>query len=88
VDLNVDVKKVDVAYLKQRTSSMTEGKRTVMLLIDEVYTAQRVEYCNGSYIGLMEDGRPTKTVLAFMVQSVCKICRDVVCLIPVEKLDA
>ena len=40
IDLNVDTTKVDITYLKQRTSNLTVGERTVVLLIDEVYTAQ------------------------------------------------
>ena len=58
-----------------------------MLLLDEVYMAQRVEYSNGSFVGLTEDGVPAKTVLAFMLQSICGKYRDVVCLIPVNKLN-
>ena len=58
-----------------------------MLLLDEVYTTQRVEYSDGSFVGLTEDGVPAKTVLASMVQSICGKYRDVVCLIPVNKLN-
>ena len=39
VDLNVETKKVDITFLKQRVSNFTEGEQTVVLLIDEVYTA-------------------------------------------------
>ena len=84
---NVDTGNIDASYLKQRAATLTEGERTVVLLIDEVYTAQRVEYSNGSFIGLTEEGHPAKTVLAFMVQSICKSYKDVVCLVPTEKLD-
>ena len=56
-------------------------------MIDEIYTASRVEYSNGSFIGLTEEGVPAKTVLAFMVQSMRSNYKDVVCLVPVNKLD-
>ena len=56
-------------------------------MLDEVYTAQRVEYFNGAFIRLTEDGTPEKTVLAFMIQSLCGKYKDVICLNPVNKLD-
>ena len=56
------------------------------LLIDEVYTAQRMEYNNSSFVGLI-DGRPAKTVHAFIIQSVAGKYKDVVCLLPVNKLN-
>ena len=49
--------------------------------------AQRVEYSNGSFVRLTDDGVPAKTVLAFMVQCICGKYKDVVCLIPVNKLN-
>ena len=58
-----------------------------MLLLNEVYTAQRVEYSDNSFSGLNEDGVLAKSVSAFMVQSICGKYRDAVCLIPVNKLD-
>ena len=87
VNLKVETGTLDMSYLKQRTSNLSYGERTVVLLIDEVYTAQRVEYSNGRFIGLTKEGLPAKTVLAFMVQSVCHKYKDVLCLVPIEKLD-
>ena len=81
------MKKVYVQSLQQRTAGFYPGEKTVVLLIDEVYTAQRIEYSNGSFTGLTDNGHAAKTVLTLMVQSVCKNYKDVVCLIPVEKLD-
>ena len=56
-------------------------------MVDEVYTAQRIEYTNGSFVGVTEDGSPAKTVLAFMVQWLHGKYKDVVCLVPVNRLD-
>ena len=58
-----------------------------MLLLDKVFMAKCVEYSDGSFVGLTEDGVPAKTVLAFMVQSKCGKYRDVVSLMPVNKLN-
>ena len=75
---SVDTGIVDVSYLRRRASYLNEQQRIVTLLIDEVYTAQRIEYNNGKFIGLTNDGVPAKTVLTFMIQSTCskyKGCR-------------
>ena len=52
-------------YLKKRTANFYEGEKAVTLLIDEVYTANRVEYQNGTFVGLTEDGACAQTVLTF-----------------------
>ena len=85
--LTVKSGNLDVHYLKQRIEKLSDQERIVALLVDEVYTACRIEYSSGAFIGLTEDGTPAKTVLTFMVQSTCCKYRDVVCLVPVNKLD-
>ena len=77
-----------MSYLKQRTENLEENEKIVTLMIDEVYTANRIEYSNGTFVGLNNDGEPVKTVQTFMVQSTYSKFKDVVCLVPVHKLDS
>ena len=77
---------LDTNYLRSRVAELPEQERIVVLMLDELYTAQRVEYTNGSFIGVTEEGVSAKTVLTFMLQSVKGKYKDAVCLIPVHKL--
>ena len=45
--LSVKAGTLDISYLKQRTEELNEKERLVTLMIDEVYTAKRIEYANG-----------------------------------------
>ena len=47
---------LDMDYLKLQTADLSKQERIVALIIDEVYTAQRIEHSYGSFIGLTEDG--------------------------------
>ena len=85
--MNVDSHTIDFNYLKAGIAEFAPKESVFVLLIDEVYTAQRIEYSDDSFIGLTTAGKPTKTVLAFMVQSVVESFKDIVCLIPINKLD-
>ena len=77
-----------MSYLKQTAEHLDKRERLMTLIIDEVYTAKRIEYLNGTFVGVTEEGEPAKTVQAFMVQSICSKFKDVVCLVPVLKLDS
>lgn len=57
------------------------------LMIDEMYTAQKIEHSNGSFVGLNEEGKPAKTVSTFMIQSECSKYKEVVSLLSVSQLD-
>ena len=59
------------------------------VMIDEVCIAQRIEYNNENFVAVVEEGKRTKTVLTFMIQSVSRKYKDVVpvCLLPVNQLN-
>ena len=64
-DFIAETGKLGLHYMKQRRVNLMQLEKVVVLMFDEVYTAQRVAYSNGAYIGLTEDGTPAKMVLAF-----------------------
>jgi hypothetical protein len=77
---------IDFEYLSRRLSCIPVKDRICILLFDEIYTAKTMEYSNGTFFGATEDGKQAKTVLAFLIQSVCCKYRDVVMLTPVDSL--
>ena len=50
-------------YLKLRVSQLTDWQRYVVLMVDEIYVAKRVEYAGGQVQGLTEDGEVASTLL-------------------------
>ena len=66
----------NVQYLKQKTADFSENEKSVTLLIDKVYTTNRVECQNGTFVGLTEDGACAQMVSTFMLQSVCQSYKD------------
>jgi len=77
---------IDTKYIQKRSEALTEKEKIVVLIIDEIYTASRVECSGGKLIGVTDEGRLSKTVLAFMLQSLCGKYKDVVKLVPVANL--
>ena len=76
------------AYLSLRVSKLNEYERNVVLMIDEIYIAKRVEYSGGEVKGLVADGSVASTLLCFMVKSVVGKYKDLVSIYPVSKLTA
>jgi hypothetical protein len=74
-------------YLKMRISKLSSFATNVIMLIDEVYVSGGLEYSGGSITGQGEDGK-AKTVLCFMISSVCGSYRDTVRLVPTHRLTA
>jgi hypothetical protein len=76
------------SYLKLRISKLNQYERTVILIIDEIYVAKRVEYTRGEMQGLTPDGSVASTLLCFMVKSVVSKYKDIVAIYPMSKLTA
>src|SRR6218665_1134103 len=76
------------SYLKLRISKLNQYERTVILIIDEIYIAKRVEYTKGEMQGLTPDGSVASTLLCFMVKSVVSKYKDIVAIYPMSKLTA
>lgn len=74
-------------YLKVRCQHLSAEERICVLMIDEVYTAEKIELnASGQMIGLTTSGEPAKTVLAFMVKSLRSNFSEMIALIPVRNL--
>ena len=67
----VSCRQIDVEYLAQKTQNLPSREKIVTLIVDKVYVAKRIKYTDGAFVGLAADGSSAKTILSFMVQSVC-----------------
>lgn len=74
-------------YLKKRIEPLSGRERLVSIIIDEVYSAKRVEYSNGKFFG-NENESVTKTLLCFMVKGVASTYCDIVAMIPVTTINS
>jgi len=80
---------VDMDYIELRTAAQPEGiSQNFIMLIDEIYTAERIEYVDGEFVGLTSEGETAKTLLVFMIKSLASKHKDVVCIIPKKTLTA
>jgi len=58
----------NVSYLKLRAGQLTELQRNVVLIIDEIYVAKRVEFSGGLVKGLTADGEVAGSLLCINKQ--------------------
>jgi hypothetical protein len=76
------------SYLNLRVSKLNEFDRNVVLIVDEIYIAKRLEYSGGGVQGLTPDGSIANTLLCFMVKSITSKYKDIVAMYPMLKLTA
>jgi hypothetical protein len=74
-------------YLRIRISGLSERERLTSIIIDEVYSAKRIEYSNGKFYGF-ENSVATKTLLCFMVKSVAGKYEDIVAMVPLTTISS
>lgn len=86
-----------IEYLKLRIQSLSNQERKVILMFDEIYVQQKVEYSGGQFFGLQSEKRndvsdgshnPCKTVLCFHVASLFGAFQDMVAQYPIMNLDS
>ncbi len=67
-------------YLACRLEKLTDYDKWVVLMIDEIYVAKRVEFSGtqGQLFGVTADSETASTVLGFMIASVAGKYRDIV----------
>ena len=54
---SVEISSLDLSYLTTRTKDLLKKCCIMVLMIDKVYTAQRIKYSNGNFVGLTEKGK-------------------------------
>ena len=86
VTTDTGISQASVGYLSARFSKLNAREKYVVLMLDEIYCAERAEYASGRFFG--STGEMCKTVLCFMVKSIGGSYSDVVALFPVRNLDA
>ena len=70
-------------YLIMRQKKLNNFEKHVILIFDEIYVYQSVDYCNGSFVGLTTSSHELATkILTFMIKSVSSKYSDVVAIVP------
>lgn len=75
-------------YLKIKCEKLSEQEKYVILILDEIYVFQNVDYQNGKFTGLVTSSNEVATtVLCFMVKSISAQYCDVIAMIPLRGIN-
>ncbi|KAG1659406.1 THAP domain-containing protein 1 [Nymphon striatum] len=77
-------------YLTIRSKELNSQQQNVILMVDEIYTSERMEYSSatGKIFGLTTESQLCGTLLCFMICSLNCPYKDVVSLIPINVITA
>ena len=75
-------------YLKLRAEKLSQYKRTVLLMIDEIYVARRIEYNGGNVYSVTNTREVASTSLSLMINSVGEPYKNLISIYPISQLTA
>ena len=78
--MDVEFSGSTIAYLKARSTCLSERDKNIAVLMDEVKTDQSVEYIGGNFVGKTENGI-TKGLLGIMIASLAGGFHDMVAML-------
>lgn len=88
--ISVDKPLENEHFLSATTRNLTAREQYIILQVDEIYVKQNVSFKNGRLYGSAENSNSdcpfAKTVLAFLVSSAFGHFKEIVALVPVNKL--
>ena len=86
-DFSTGLDENTLKYIAARTKNLTDREKVLVLMIDEIHSAKRIEYVGGKVQGLKGE-EVAKTVLCLMIKSIAGKFRDVVSLTPTVTLNS
>ena len=86
--LDVGEENVSIKYLTRKAQCLEPHERVVNIQLDEIHIKSKLSYQSGKLIGTADnnDQKPATRIQCFMISAVLSNNKDVVSLIPVEKM--
>ena len=88
VKIDLELSDATIAYLKARKQKLSARECNVNVILDEVHSAQTVDYSNGKFFGIEHVDMPTKRLLCVMLKSVAGPFMDVIAMSPMTDTSA
>lgn len=77
-----------LSYIKEKQKSLKSNDCYITVMVDEIHIKPYVDYKGGNIVGVAYDSTNlASTAHVFMIQSLCSSFKDVVHILPVNKMD-